>query len=73
MKVKVQTDATQSVMCRQTKIHSTVPPESTDLDNTLIFTFGPTLQFEWVTMKQGCFSTAGTLTGSGTFIVGTVW
>lgn len=55
------------------KIHSTAPPESTDLDNTLIFTFGPTLQFEWVTMKQGCFSTAGTLTGSGTFIVGTVW
>lgn len=49
----------------------TVPPESTDLDNKLIFTFGPTLQFEWVTMKQGCFSTAGTLTGSGTLIVGT--
>lgn len=51
------------------KIHSTVSPDSTDLDNTLVFTFGPTLQFERVTMKQGRFSTAGTLTGSGTFIV----
>lgn len=55
------------------KIHSTVSLDSTDLDNTLVFTFGPTLQFEWVTMKQGCFSTAGTLTGSGTFIVVREW
>lgn len=37
-----------------------------------ISTCGPTLQFECVTMKQGCFSTAGTLTESRTIIVGTV-
>lgn len=40
---------------------------------TRSFSFSPTLQIEWVTMKQGCFSTAGTLAESGTIIVGTVW
>lgn len=39
----------------------------------LILTFGPTLQFEWVTMKHGCFSTAGTLSESGSFIVRAAW
>lgn len=49
---------------------SRVPPEPTDLDNTLIFTFGPRLQFERLTMKLGRFSTAGTLTARPTLIVG---
>ena len=48
-------------------------PKLTYLDNMLVFTFAPTLQFEGVTMRQAHFSTAGTLTGRGTFIVGMVW
>lgn len=56
---------------RTDRKHSTAPPEMTDFGQHLILTFGLTLQFEGVTMKQGCFSTAGLLTVSRTIIVGT--
>lgn len=31
-----------------------------DSDTMFSFKSGPTLPFEWLTMKQGCFSTTGT-------------